>query len=517
MIAGCSGAYAQPTILDHKDKVVIKKLTQLNSFARETNLSISPDGKYLYFMSDRGGQSWSTYSGTYKGKDRYDGDIWYSTKNGETWRSPTCLGLGVNTSSGEDEPMVSQDGQFICYQSWKYNWKETGGPYYQAELNGSRFSNVKGLGGGINRFILTEYIKAGNMYATDGATMSPDGKLFLICCGRNYDGRMDIYYSRKVNGTWTYLKKLAVSTAGDERSVCIAGDGKTIYFASDGYGGFGGLDIFKTTINDDGSCGEVLNVGKPFNTSSDDYGLIITADGNEAYFVREGDIYFANTKEADPLLKPGITVLISGSIKDQHGNPLQYYLELDDVANGKEISTSKSNSGSGEFLFSTSDVTTKYRIRDKNHEIIDTTFTVKIKDGVGKKHIDIVIPVPDENSTTTISMKEKSIMVNFEHDRAVLDSQDKKDLDEIVNITHSSADYEIEIVGHTDKKGSDEYNTKLGLQRAEVMRDYLVSQGVNADKIKLSSSGESKLIDKTDSSPAAERNRRAELTIRYSN
>ena len=503
------------TILDHKDKIVIKKLSQLNSYARETNLSISPDGKYLYFMSDRGGQSWSSYSGTYKGKDRYDGDIWYSTKSGETWRKPTCLGLGVNTSSGEDEPMVSQDGQYICYQSWKYNWKVTGGPYYQAELNGSRFSNVKGLGGGINRFILTEYIKAGNTYATDGAAMSPDGKLFLLCCGRDYDGRMDIYYSRKVNGKWSYMKKLSISTAGDERSVAIAGDGKTIYFASDGYKGFGGLDIYKTTINDDNTCGEVINIGKPFNTSSDDYGFIMTADGNEAYFVREGDIYFANTEEADPLLKPGVTVLISGTVKDQHGNPLQYYLELDDVANGKEISTSKSNSNSGEFLFSTSDVTSKYRIRDDNHKYIDTSFTVKIKDGVGKKHVDIVIFIPDENTTT--ESKEKSIMVNFEHDKSILDTKDKKDLDDIVSITHSSVEYEIEIIGHTDKKGSTEYNKKLGLERAKAMRDYLVSQGVNADKIKISSSGESKLLDKNDNTAAAERNRRAELTIKYSN
>lgn len=504
------------TILDHKDKIVIQKLTQLNSFARETNLSISPDGKYLYFMSDRGGQPWSTYSGTYKGKSRYDGDIWYSSKSGDTWRKPTCLGLGVNTSSGEDEPMVSQDGQYICYQSWKYNWKVTGGPYYKAELDGSRFTRVQGLGGGINKFILTEYIKAGNTYATDGAAMSPDGKLFLLCCGRDYDGRMDIYYSRKVNGKWTYMKRLPISTSGDERSVFIAGDGKTIYFASDGYRGFGGLDIYKTTINSDGSCGEVINIGKPFNTSSDDYGFIMTADGNEAYFVREGDIYFANTKEADPLLKPGVTVLISGTIKDQHGNPLQYYLELDDVANGEEISTSKSNSETGEFLFSTSDVTSKYRIRDDNHKYIDTTFSVRIKDGVGKKHIDIIIPVPEENPPT-LEMEEKSIMVNFEHDRSNLDAEDKKKLDEIVGITHMSIEYEITIIGHTDKKGSNEYNKKLGLERAQSMKNYLVSQGVNPDKISISSSGESKLLDPNENTAAAERNRRAELTIKFSN
>lgn len=515
LLLGSNALGQVPTILDHKDKIVIKKLNILNSYARETNLSISPDGKYLYFMSDRGGQIWSTYSGFYKGKERYDGDIWYSTKNGDNWRRPTCLGLGVNTSSGEDEPMVSQDGQYVVFQSWKYNWKVTGGPYYQAELNGSRFSFSKGLGGGINKFILTEYIKAGNTYATDGAAMSPDGKTFLLCCGRDYDGNMDIYISRKINGKWTYMKKTSISTPGDERSVFIAGDGKTVYFASDGYRGFGGLDVYKTTLNSDGTFGKIVNIGKPFNTSSDDYGFIITADGNEGYFVREGDIYYANTKEADPELKPGVTVLISGTVKDQYGNPLQYYLELDDAGTQEEISTSKSNANSGEFLFSTSDVSGKYRIRDDNHKYIDTTFTVTIKNGVGKKHVDIVVIIPEEVTTSEEHLK--SIVVNFEHDRAILDGKDREQLDDIVGITHSCLEYQITIVGHTDVHGSSEYNKKLGLERAKSMKEYLISQGVSEDKIAVSSDGESKLLDQDLSRPAAERNRRAELTIKYSN
>jgi outer membrane protein OmpA-like peptidoglycan-associated protein len=506
------GQGQRTTILDHKDKIQITKLNILNSSARETNLSISPDGKHLYFMSDRGGQIWSSYSGVYKGKPRYDGDIWHSTGSGANWQKPLCLGLAVNTSSGEDEPMVSQDGQYVVFQSWKYNWKITGGPYYQAELSGSRFTNSRGLGGGISKFILTEYIKAGNTYATDGAAMSPDGKMFLLCCGRDYDGNMDIYMSKKVNGKWTYMKKLAISTPGDERSVFIAGDGKTIYFASDGYRGYGGLDVYKTVMNEDGTFGEVVNIGAPFNTSKDDYGFIITASGNESYFVREGDIYYADTKEADPRLKPGQTVLISGTVKDQNGNPIQYYLELKDASNNQEISTSKSNSETGEFLFSTSDVSGSYRIQDDNHKYIDTTFTVQIKNGVKEIHVDIVVFIPDETEDF-----ERKVTINFEHDRAILDADDKKLLDEIIGLTHNAIEYEINIVGHTDVHGSEEYNQKLGLQRAKSMEEYLLANGVNAEKIKVSSSGEHHPLDKNLTRPAAERNRRAELTIKYSN
>ena len=77
--------------------------------------------------------------------------------------------------------------------------------------------------------------------------VSPDGKLFIVACGTNYEGNMDLYYSVKQDGEWSFLKRLNVSTEGDERSVYIASDNKTIYFSSNGHGGFGGLDILKTT------------------------------------------------------------------------------------------------------------------------------------------------------------------------------------------------------------------------------------------------------------------------------
>ena len=125
-------------------------------------------------------------------------------------------------------------------------------------------------------------------------TISADEKKFIVAAGHEYDARMDIYMSKRTAYGWTYCKKLPISTAGDDRSVFLAADGKTLYFASDGYKGYGGLDIYKTTLNSDGTFGEVINVGKPFNTPQDDYGLILTGDGNEAYFIRDGSIQFAD-------------------------------------------------------------------------------------------------------------------------------------------------------------------------------------------------------------------------------
>ncbi|MEL6842174.1 MAG: VWA domain-containing protein [Bacteroidota bacterium] len=316
LLSGTYLAFGQrsATILDHKDRIRISRLDVLNSPARETNLSITPDGKYLYFMSLRGGQPWSRMYMTFRGDSVYDGDIWYAQKVGGEWQRPRCLPYSINTSQGEDEPNISADGRKVYFQSWNYIWPETGGPYYEVTRDGKSWTSQKGLGGGITEFFH-------NLSATDGMSISPNGKRFVVAAGPDYDDDMDLFMSRKSRYGWTYCRRLPISTRGNDRSIFIAADGKTIYFASDGYGGYGGLDIFKTTMINDSTFGEVINIGKPFNTPNDDYGFILTGDGNEAYFIRDGDIYFADLKEADPKIKPStpeITLKLAGSVRDKN-------------------------------------------------------------------------------------------------------------------------------------------------------------------------------------------------------
>lgn len=300
------------TILDHQDRIRISPVRALNSSYRETNLSISPDGKYLYFMSLRGQQEWSNSFMTFQGDSVYDGDIWYSKRINGEWQRPKALPYGVNTATGEDEPVVSSDGKRVYFQSWNYIWDRTGGPYYVSELQGTTWSRPTGLGGGITEFF-------GVVQATDGMTISPDERTFIVAAGPGYDTPMDIFISKKGSYGWTYCKKLALSTSGDERSVFLAPDGKTLYFASSGYEGYGGMDIYKTILNPDGTFGEVINIGAPFNTPADDYGFILTGDGMEAYFVRNGDIYFADLQDADERIRPEIPEILhvlQGTVRD---------------------------------------------------------------------------------------------------------------------------------------------------------------------------------------------------------
>lgn len=496
------------TILSHPNQIQLTKLHALNSTARETNLSVSPDGKYLYFMSDRGGQPWSRISGTYNNIPRYEGDLWYSTNVNGVWKKAQCLAENVNTADGEDEPMIGQDGQSVVYQSWVNNWATTGGPYYYAQLKGDQFSTPLGLGGGIAQFIRDEYQKAGGTYATDGAAMSPNGKLFIICSGPRYDGPMDLYISRKENGVWSYMQKLAISTKGDERSVFIAGDNKTIYFGSDGYEGLGGIDIYKTVLNEDGSLGAVINIGAPFNTAKDDYGFITTAAGNESYFVRDGDIYFANTANANETIKPSLAYIITGKVTDKNSKPVEVLLELKRSGSNEVISTSTSNAKTGNYLFSIAGEKGSYTITDKNNTIIDTSFAISSTERGFLLTLDLVAETKDRAADNKQKLK-STILFGF--DKTNLDASDRLELDQLVRKTKGKTNVVIAITGHTDAAGAYAYNEQLSRKRAEAVRNYLVEKGINSTQIRLDFKGEKQPV----SSTAVAKNRRVEISIKW--
>lgn len=498
-------------ILENKDKIIIKKLDILNSTYRETNLSVTPDGQYLFFMSDRGGQSWTGDMINHYKQKAFDGDIWFSKKVNFIWTVPQVINPPINTSSGEDEPVISPDGQTVYFQSWANGWVSKGGPYYQARLNGENWSNIKGLGDSITYFFNKLMVKD-NRVATDGMTISPDGNCFLVTYGRIYDAPMDIYMSKKFHGKWSRLKKLALNTNFDERSVFMAADGKTIYFASNGYGGYGGLDIFKTTINENGDNGPVINIGKPFNTEKDDYGFIITAAGDKAYFVRDGDIYSADLTDANPLIKPNATKLVSGTIKDKNGKPISATISLIDKKTNKIISTSKTNSVSSHFLLLSDKTVGDFvfsSVSDKGF-----VYTAPVKFVNDTLYEDFKSDYVFKNDSMKLLQETITLTVFFDYDKDILKEQYQRTISSMI-IENISFDHikSVEISGFTDGDGSIEYNQDLGLRRAKSVSDYLQKNRLKSNDIK--SFGKLKPIASNNSDEGKGVNRRVEIKVVY--
>ncbi len=125
------------------------------------------------------------------------------------------------------------------------------------------------------------------------------------------------------------------------------------------------------------------------------------------------------------------------------------------------------------------------------------------------------------DNITMVSIKEMteqqlSIRINnifFDFNESKLKTESFLELDRLYNVLKSNSDIKVEISGHTDNVGSEDYNNKLSQSRAESVRDYLVSKGINAGRIISKGYGKSNPIATNDTDEGRQLNRRVEFKI----
>ena len=528
----------------------------LNSTYRETNMSITPNGQFLFYMSQRGGQSWSTdgYS-SFGDKNVFDGDIWYSEKVDGKWQPPRVMKYPINTSMGEDEPSILMDGQTVYFQSWRPDWMSTGGPYYKAKLEGNEWKNPEGMGGQITTFFLNmsqayemhrlknaswlDFFRSPNMtFGTDGMAVSPNGKIMVISV-TNYLKRkmdMDLFISRKsASGKWSYPIALELNSNFDEISAFIAGDNETLYFASDRKGGKGGFDIYKVNLLKGKKTTSPVNVGSPYNTGLDDYGFIASSSDEKAYLIRNGNIYESTlTKKA----KPKKTLIVNGIVKDEKGNPLRATIEV--ALDNKAIEELNSNSFSGKFSYSTiwnnGQLKHTVTLEDGRNQVLDLTLTDNTKSPL---NLEVIFPVPEEKPKPAPEIKEDNtpkpivtesidklgdtklkagtiIRVNnlyFKADKTAVEPASYALLDRIARILNERPNLTVEIGGHTNGIPPHEYCDKLSTNRAKAVYDYLVQKGVPGNQLFFKGYGKRKPIAVNNTDEGRKKNQRVEIKV----
>lgn len=153
-----------------------------------------------------------------------------------------------------------------------------GGDIYVSNRKGKSWSKPQRLEGDVN-----------SRYWEGSASISKDGKYLYFASNRPGGfGGIDIYRSkRQSNGSWGKAQNLGpdVNTARNEDAPQIHTDDNTLFFSSTGHKGMGGYDIF-STVFDKGSAtwSAPKNVGYPINTAQDDIHFSLNAAGNKAYF-----------------------------------------------------------------------------------------------------------------------------------------------------------------------------------------------------------------------------------------
>ncbi len=196
-----------------------------------------------------------------------------------------------------------------------------------------------------------------NDYSVGHGTLSPDGKtLFFASDMPGGKGGVDIYRSRWQGGNWSVPENMAsINTSGDEMFPFFHESG-IFFFSSDGYAGYGGLDVFVGQYKDE-EVKQTRNVGAPFNSSGDDFSVWMNKDAvtgmfssNRAGGKGNDDLY---TFSMDKPFTFARTIKITA--KDEKGNKLAgVQITLKDHS-GKELGTLTSNENA-EAVYETSEI-----------------------------------------------------------------------------------------------------------------------------------------------------------------
>jgi outer membrane protein OmpA-like peptidoglycan-associated protein len=115
-----------------------------------------------------------------------------------------------------------------------------------------------------------------------------------------------------------------------------------------------------------------------------------------------------------------------------------------------------------------------------------------------------------EGEGIVILFKEK---VLFGYDRSDLTGSAQTNLDKLVNVLQKYPDTDIQIIGHTDSKGTDEYNQGLSERRANSVAGYLRTKGISSPRLTTKGMGESDPVATNDTDEGRSQNRRVEFVI----
>ncbi len=276
---------------DHMDDPEVAKTgkTNIETGSRSLGVAISNDGLIIA----------TPQTDKYDKKTAYYDLASVSTTSGggtsNEFGEPVLLGKELNGPYYEGTPYLYAQGTKLLFSSnsadiKRYNKKKLGEiaisedgrnilKVYSAELIEGEWTNVK------------ELTFNGNNYSCVFPNLSPDGNTLYFASNKPGGfGGYDLWYVTKVNdSTWSSPENMGenVNTFEDE-TYPFATENK-LYFSSKGHPGFGGTDIFVSSLSGN-NVGSAKNVGKPLNSTKDDFSFVLAEDGTSGYLStnREG-------------------------------------------------------------------------------------------------------------------------------------------------------------------------------------------------------------------------------------
>lgn len=510
-IAGCDSALV---IVANPTKIKVQKTEgAVNTVLQDFSPKPLKNGDMMYAR-----QKTDTAVNVSTSKADYYTGIYTSSRSGNSFGAGNLLPFPPNDSkTNVGNAIYSADGNTLVYTKCTDPLIDNLGRcrIYSSKKNGAEW---------------TEGQEISAINYKDGTTTEPawgvdaDGNTILYFVSDKGANGLDLFYAKQnADGTFGAPQSLGneINTVGDEMTPFYDAKNKVLYFSSDGHPSIGGLDVFKTS-GVPGSFGPVVNAGVPINSGADDLYLALDDKGAKGFMVsnRVGTTSPRGATCCDDIW----TVIVQRDVFLKG-----IYVKRGDASNtpiaGVDASMYKVAGNNFEFVQNTITTPEPFIFPVKR----STSYKINgNKEGFWPSIDNLSISEDEERDTIfqifyldpIVKKKIRIPNVYFAFDKSNVIQFYQTQIDSVVLVLNANPGYSVEVQGHTDSKGSDEYNEKLSLRRATEVKNFLVKKkGIAENRITVKTFGEkmpavpNELPNGEDDPEGRARNRRVEFKI----
>ncbi|MEO9894082.1 OmpA family protein [Aurantibacter sp.] len=450
----------------------------------------------LIFSSDRDTGNLARYRHTWNSKDFLD--LYKVNADSVSDNTVTKLSKEVNTRLHESTSVTTKDGNTMYFT--RNNFK--GGKYVKDENGVIRLKIFKAT---LKEDVwqdIEELSFNSDSYSVAHPVLSPDEKTMYFASDMTGSlGESDIF-KVTINDDGTFGTPInlgnTINTEARETFPFVTSE-EILYFSSDGHPGLGGLDVFGTKIADAKYDGAILNVGEPVNGKMDDFTFIIDETSKKGYFAsnrQEGrgadDIYsFTETKPLVFDCQQDIT----GTVRDKISNEVLVGATVKVIDENNEEILSTITDSEGKYSLSL-DCNQGNFVRAQIQGYVPSEEYIGKSDGKPK-----IIDFYLERDTITAGFGDdlakllQLSTIYFDFDKYNIRKDSEIEVEKVIAAMEKYPSLKIKVNSHTDSRGKDSYNLWLSQKRAESTVNYMVAKGIEKTRLEGEGFGETKLVN----------------------
>ena len=389
------------------------------------------------------------------------------------WSVPVPIGGELSSESDDGTPNVSHDFTTLYFTRCpKGKNEQLGCQIFHSKKNGIDWETPE------------KVLISDDSLVVAHPAITPDNlTLYFVSDIPGGNGGKDIWKITRENegADWSVPENLGedINTPGDEMFPFVHADG-TLYFSSNGRIGLGGLDIYKAVMEENQRW-TVENLRPPVNSSEDDFGIVFEHGAERGYFSsnRKGrgndDIYAFHL--------PPLKFNISGIVRDEKTNRVLEGSSVKSIgSDGLTVEAVTTPEGAFRFMLNPN---TDYvfvaslegylngRERETTKGLEKSTDFATV---IYLTPIDQVIELPN---------------IFYDFARWDLRPESMVSLDKLIETLNDNPSITIELMSHTDSRGSEQDNIVLSQRRAQSVVDYLIQKGIAVDRLEAKGYGES--------------------------